>query len=173
MYKHVKAIAHGTVATSIGIKHFDPDHDDDQVRETILPVADAEKAKTRGLVKIGPDASEEDFQAQQAGFPNTGRNREMQVEGIDQEKIDAAADAGAKAEEETSAPLAGGTAVTTANVRNFPAGDGPSAVPSGGPSDEAPLPEGSGAAAGGAPAKESKGDDAPAAKPAAAKPATK
>lgn len=138
MYKHVKAIALGTVATSIGIMHFDPARDDEDGRyqTRVLPDADATKAKNRELVEITGDATKQEFDAQQAGYPMTGRVREIAVERV------------AQASEDESAQLAGETASATANLRNFPAGAGPDAVPSGGDPDAAPRPSGAGGDAG-------------------------
>src|SRR3546814_18796817 len=75
--------------------------------------------------------------AQQARFPSTGRVRELGEK---------AAEEGSKIEEESSAGLGGGAAVTTANLRAFPAGQGPGAAPSGGDLDAAPIPGARGAA---------------------------
>lgn len=68
-YKFVKAIALGTVATSIGIMHFDPDRGDEDGRyqRRVLPDADVDKPLKRGLIEVEGDASERDFAAQQAG----------------------------------------------------------------------------------------------------------
>src|SRR3546814_16046362 len=89
----------------------------------MLSDADAALAERRKLVKITGDATRKEFDAQQAGFPSTGRVREFGEK---------AAEEGSKIEEESSAGLGGGAAVTTANLRAFPAGKGPGAAPSGG-----------------------------------------
>src|SRR3546814_5688649 len=86
----------------------------------ILSDADAALAERRKLVKITGDATRKEFDAQQAGFPSTGRVREFGEK---------AAEEGSKIEEESSAGLGGGAAVTTANLRAFPAGQGPGAAP--------------------------------------------
>src|SRR3546814_5870129 len=85
-------------------------------------------------------------------FPSTGRVREFGEK---------AAEEGSKIEEESSAGLGGGAAVTTANLRAFPAGQGPGAAPSGGDLDAAPIPGARGAASSedGAPANPKEGGD--------------
>lgn len=111
-YKTVTAIALGTVATSIGIMHFDPDRSDEDGRyqRRILPDADAKKAEQRELVKIEGDATEADFKAQQAGF--SPRPADVAAERI-----------GELPDDETEY-LAGGSGPSTAVTRNHPPGQG-------------------------------------------------
>lgn len=124
-YKLVKAIALGSVATSIGIMHFDPDRDDEDGRyqSRILPAADAEKAEKRELVEIEGDASEEDFKRQQSGF--SARPADVAAKRI-----------GELPDDETGY-LAGGSGPATASARNFPAGQG--RLDSAGDPDAAPV----------------------------------
>src|SRR3546814_8820431 len=98
MCKKVKAILPGTVARSTGITHFDPDNgaEDGRYQKRILSDADAALAERRKLVKITGDATRKEFDAQQAGFPSTGRVREFGEK---------AAEEGSKIEEESSAGL--------------------------------------------------------------------
>lgn len=150
MYKKVKAILHGTVALSTGITHFDPKNDaeDGRYQTRILSDADVVLAERRKLVKVVGDATQKEFDAQQAGFASTGRVREFGEK---------AAEEGSKLEEESSAGLGGGAAVATAGLRAFPAGQGPDAVQTGDP-DAAPVPGAGGAASsGGAPAAKTDG----------------
>src|SRR3546814_16626765 len=65
----------------------------------MLSDADAALAERRKLVKITGDATRKEFDAQQAGFPSTGRVREFGEK---------AAEEGSKIEEESSAGLGGG-----------------------------------------------------------------
>lgn len=159
MYKSVKAIALGTVATSLGILHFDPDRKDEggRYQGMILPEPDAEKARKRELVEITGDATAEDFKRQQLGLGvDTSKVREIAA--------DAIALASQEADENSSGLMAGDAAVSTASIRNFPEGAGPDAVPSGGNSDEAPLPGGGAAASeGGASADQNQKTELPAA----------
>ena len=114
-YKHVIAIAVGTIAGTAGITHFDPDREDEDGRyqSRILPDQDAKRAVTRGIGKIEGDATEAEFKAQQMGV--SARPAEV---------------AAARIEEMGDAPLPLGasTAPATAAVRNFPGGQGPAAA---------------------------------------------
>lgn len=125
-YKTVTALALGTVATSIGIMHFDPDRDDEDGRyqTRILPNADAAKAERKGLVKIDGDATEAEFKAQQAGVAVSARPAEVGADRLS---------------EMDDAPRgdAAGATPATATLRNFPAGQG--RVDSAGDPDAAPV----------------------------------
>lgn len=131
-YKRVIAIAVGTVATSIGLFHFNPDRDDEDGRyqTRILPEADAKKAESRELVKIEGDATKEDFDRQQAGF--SARPADVAAQRI------------AELPDDETVFLAGGTATATMAGRNFPEGQGglndsegdPDAAPVGGDASE-------------------------------------
>lgn len=129
MYKHVKAVLLGTIGTSIGVVHFDPDRDDEDGRyqRAVLPVADALKAENRKLVKIVGDATEDEFKAQQQG---------LSIPRVSSETLEALAEQSQN--EDASASLAGGAAPATASVRNYQPGHGPAATS--GDVDAAPLP---------------------------------
>lgn len=126
-YKTVTAIALGSVATSIGIMHFDPKRDDEDGRyqTRILPEADAEKAVRRELVEITGDATEQEFKRQQAGF--SARPADVAAQRI------------ADLPDDETAFLAGGTATGTAASRNYAPGQGPDANLGGGDPDAAPV----------------------------------
>jgi len=112
-YKLVTAIALGTVATSIGIMHFDPDREDEDGRyqRRILPDADAVKAEKKGLVEIEGDATEAEFKAQQSGVAVSARPAEVGAERLQEM-------------EESPRGDAAGATPATATLRNFPAGQG-------------------------------------------------
>lgn len=142
MYKTVKATAMGTVATSVGILHFDPKREDEDGRYLgmILPAADAAKVERRELGKITGDATKAEFDKQQAGYGvDLSRIREIAT--------DAIAEA-SEAEEANGTTLLGASAAaSTTNIRNFPAGEGPEGVTSGADPDAAPIPGQGGAGA--------------------------
>ena len=117
-YKHVVAIARGSVALSIGIAHFDPDREDEDGRyqHQILTDADAAKAEKRGLVKIEDDASEAEFKAARAGV--SARPAEIAAKRLEDREF---------SEERTMGAASG---AATSLARNFPLGTGPEAATS-------------------------------------------
>src|SRR3546814_6674760 len=78
--------------------------EDGRYQKRILSDADAALAERRKLVKITGDATRKEFDAQQSGFPSTGRVREFGEK---------AAEEGSKIEEESSAGLGGGDRKST------------------------------------------------------------